>query len=713
MYQKFSKLFVVLFAGAGLVACNNGSGSASGGGLQTGRLNTKQVAANCNNISCEPGVYLIESAGELFQLSEKLIKQDQQSDQWSNNHYAVLVKPGTYNVTGSDGAPYAFNLGYYTQILGVGKSMNDTTLIPGVQAYNLGGNLKGAPSCPPGNNNPLCTTVGGLNNFWRGIENFSMDYSNLGHALIYAVSQAAPIRSIHFHGGSQPLLLCDYNTPGWACGFTSGGVMANSVVDGDFTPGSQQQWLTMNSNIGGKAGNAIWNSISVGTQFSQPPVAGSDQAYRMPADNQWSNFPVSNINTISLYRGKPYLSCDGDCNDSADNIKWKVLVPGLRQNFTGTDTGTPAELDVSSQFFIISPELGTTSTTNVTTLDKVAIKQINDALANGKNLIITPGVYDFDGGSINITKNDTIVLGLGLPSLVCTSGDSCINVSAEQGVQISGVTFDAGYKLTPNLLQIGSTKNSNDNSADPIFLHDVYFRVAETQLESRIVGEERQTTAALSIYTNNVIGDNLWVWRADHDKASSHDMTNANNNHVEWTQDRAQYGVIIAGDNVTMYGLAVEHFQNYQTVWSGEHGKVYFYQSEMPYDVPSLSDWACSYPESSNTITQHGCASYVVEPQVKSHDAAGVGIYTFFSNAPIVAPSGILAPATVDIEHMVGKWLDGNHSSGYSNLVANNITNPACYGYGVSYGVNTESANQISVLGAFNSTAATFQCGGQ
>eukprot|EP01051_Picozoa_sp_SAG22_P009541 SAG22_NODE_801_length_7103_cov_18.044832_10_plen_55_part_00 len=41
---------------------------------------------------------------------------------------------------------------------------------------------------------------------------------------------------------------------------------------------------------------------------------------------------------------------------------------------------------------------------------------------------------------------------------------------------------------------------------------------------------------------------------------------------------------MVRGHNVTAYGLFVEHFLEDNTVWHGEHGAVYFYQNELPYD---------------------------------------------------------------------------------------------------------------------------------
>ena len=39
------------------------------------------------------------------------------------------------------------------------------------------------------------------------------------------------------------------------------------------------------------------------------------------------------------------------------------------------------------------------------------------------------------------------------------------------------------------------------------------------------------------------------------------------------------------GDTIT------EHFQQNQVVWNGNGGRVYFYQSELPYDPPSQAAW--------------------------------------------------------------------------------------------------------------------------
>lgn len=716
--RGFLYLALIIF---GLSACSGGGNSGTSpeptvtptNGVTTNNLDSvlKSTNASCTTSACASGAYFVTTAESLTALNNALFTQDQQTDQFTNNRYAILVPPGTYNMLES-GVATPFNLGYYTQILGVGESMNAVTLNPGVDVYNQGGFLKGAPDCLANQNNSLCLTLGGLNNFWRGVENFSMQ-NNVPGVIIFAVSQASPIRSIHFEGSD--VLLCDYHTASGGCGYTSGGFMANSVVDKAFIPASQQQWISRNSSygpVGTSSELAIWNSVFLGTQFVNQPDSPSPFpfTYQQPSNNLWNNYTAANMPSTPVSKEKPYLSCTTTCNNPSGSRVWKVEVPQVRTNSTGIDTTTPTELDVATQFAIVSPSSGQTSSSGVTTLNIIAISAINQELAAGKNLIFTPGVYNLDGGTLNVSHNNTIVLGLGLPSLTCTSGKSCIIISATSGVDLAGFTLDAGYKLTPNLLQIGATTNAG-SSTNPIFLHDVFFRIAETELSARVSGIERRTTAALVIYTGNVIGDNLWIWRADHDKASSHSMTNPALNFVNWNEDLAQYGLIVYGDNVTMNGLAVEHFQDYQTTWYGNGGLVNFYQSEMPYDVPSMNAWTCTDPKSGASLTGLGCPSYLVDSSVTSHTANGLGVYTYFVDAPITAISAFMVPKNgVTMNYLMGKWLNGNESSGYANLVISDDSS-TCWGYGVSFDPNqatnpNASPLEYSVLGAVNSTAA-------
>ncbi len=119
------------------------------------------------------------------------------------------------------------------------------------------------------------------------------------------------------------------------------------------------------------------------------------------------------------------------------------------------------------------------------------------------------------------------------------------------------------------------------------------------------------TDCMVKIDSNDVVGDNFWLWRADHGAGAN------------WTASKNATGLIVNGNRVIMYGLFVEHTQKYQTLWNGNDGRCYFYQSEMPYDPPSVEAW-----RHGNVI---GYASYKVADTVTTHEAWGLGVYCVFN----------------------------------------------------------------------------------
>jgi predicted heme/steroid binding protein len=114
-----------------------------------------------------------------------------------------------------------------------------------------------------------------------------------------------------------------------------------------------------------------------------------------------------------------------------------------------------------------------------------------------------------------------------------------------------------------------------------------------------------------------------------------------------------------------MYGLFNEHHEEYQTLWNGNEGRVYMYQSEMPYDVPNQAAWV-------NGKTAGYC-SYKVADSVTSHEAWGVGVYCFFRDAPVKANSAIEAPSVpgVKFHSLTTVWLDGKPGSEIAHIINN------------------------------------------
>jgi hypothetical protein len=94
---------------------------------------------------------------------------------------------------------------------------------------------------------------------------------------------------------------------------------------------------------------------------------------------------------------------------------------------------------------------------------------------------------------------------------------------------------------------------------------------------------------------NPVSVDDVWILRADHGAGAG-----------TWTGDQSATGLVVNGNDVEANGLAVEHFEQYETIWNGQGGTDLFFQNENPYEVPSQSAWMSSttqdgYPIPSST----------------------------------------------------------------------------------------------------------------
>ena len=248
------------------------------------------------------------------------------------------------------------------------------------------------------------------------------------------------------------------------------------------------------------------------------------------------------------------------------------------------------------------------------------MQTINNALARGQNLIFTPGVYHLDR-TIKVKRADTVVLGLGFPTLVPQNGAVDDEVADVPGVKSPALLFDAGPVNSPVLLQVGSRTRTRATRADPTSVQDVFFRIGGAT--------PGKATTSLVVNSDNVLLDDIWAWRADH------------GNGVGWTANTADTGVIVNGDDVTAYGLFVEHYQKYEVIWNGENGRVVFFQNEMPYDPPSQAAWteAPGVP---------GYAAFKVADDVKSFSGYGMGSYSFFNQGiDIFAAHAFEVPTTL------------------------------------------------------------------
>ncbi len=424
----------------------------------------------------------------------------------------------------------------------------------------------------------------------------------------WAVSQASPMRRVDVNGFAT---LMDYCT---GPSFASGGFIADSRFNGStIVNGSQQQWLVRNSALDGWT-NGVWNQVFSG-------VVGAP-AECFPAQASCGG-PYTTLPTSPVTREAPYLYVDSAGNQN-------VFVPSVQTSSLGTTWAggaTPGTSIPIDQFYVARPS------------DSAAT--INSALRTGRNLILTPGIYHL-GQSISVTRPDTVVLGLGFPTLIPTNGNAAMTTASAKGILISGVIFDAGPVNSPVLLEVGSGHARSDNeSSDPSTLSDVFFRIGGA--------EPGRATTSLVVNSNNVILDDIWAWRADH------------GNGVGWTSNTADTGVVVNGDNVTAYGLFVEHYQKYETIWNGNGGTDVFFQNEMPYDPPSQAAWM-------EAPGIDGWAAFKIGDTVTSFHGYGMASYSFFNQGiNIYAAHAFEVPATLppgSLHDLLTVFLDPVHGSG-------------------------------------------------
>jgi hypothetical protein len=285
-----------------------------------------------------------------IQSTVQAVAAQQISNQFGTQRYTLFFQPGTY---GSAADPLTFDVGYYTQVAGLGLEPGDVIINGRINVHN---------QCDVNGANCLA-----LNNFWRSMSNLTINVPGGGvgcQAEFWAVSQAAPMRRVVVNGGTS---LMDYCTAGPQ--YASGGFIADSKFDGSTViNGSQQQWLTRNSNLDGWT-NGVWNQVFSG-------VVGAP-AQCFPAQASCGG-PYTTLATSPVTRDAPYLYVDSRGH-------YDVFVPAAQRNTVGASwaNGPTAGSSIPvDEFFIADPT--------------DSAKTINNALARRENLIFTPGVYQLD-----------------------------------------------------------------------------------------------------------------------------------------------------------------------------------------------------------------------------------------------------------------------------------------------------------------------------
>ncbi|WP_344066039.1 glycosyl hydrolase family 28-related protein [Terrabacter lapilli] len=584
-----------------------GPGAAAAPAAQTAATGPAATDATAPDLG--PNVLVFDPSMPQAEIQAKVdaVAARQVGNEMGSARYALLFAPGTY---GSAEHPLNFQVGYYTEVAGLGQNPGDVVLNGSAYVRNQ------------------CSSSGciALNNFWRSMSNLTVNVTTPGFGCysgqFWAVSQAAPLRRVHVKGQTT---LMDYCT---GPSFASGGFIADSHFDGTVINGSQQQFFTRNSTVGSWT-NGVWNQVFSGVEGAP--------AECFPAGA--CGGPYTTVDKTSVSREKPYLYRD-------DSGAYRVFVPSAATGSRGVSWAsgpTPGRSIPLTDFFVARPS--------------DSAQTVNRELARGRHLLLTPGVYDLDR-TIEVKRAGTVVLGLGLASLTPTTGQVAMSVADVPGVDIAGLTFDAGSVSSPVLLQVGTRHASAgqgpqragwSDPADPTGLQDVFFRIGGPHVGKAAV--------SLEVNSDHVVLDDIWAWRADH------------GNGVGWNLNTADTGVVVNGDHVTATGLFVEHYQKSEVIWNGEDGAVTFFQNELPYDPPSQAAWM-SAPD------HEGYPALLVSPGVKRFAGSGMGSYSFFNQGvDVFAANAFEVPRTpgVRLHDLLTIFLDPSTGKGGIRHVVNGV----------------------------------------
>ena len=368
-----------------------------------------------------------------------------------------------------------FEVGYYTEVAGLGAVPQDTTINGQIEAF------PNALDCASSTNCWANSTV----NFWRSMSNLTlnvMDSANNyvpqpitqlppigdsadcygGNTDMWSVSQATPVRDMIINGNLNFQAYCS-QTGYQSNDYGSGSYVANSEINGQLDWSGNQQGIARNSDFDSAAGY-VWNYVYSGDGCppGYTPPAGTACS---PNQDAFGSSPagtegINGVDQVTALPQSPVTEEEPFLYTNSSG-KFSVFVPSAQQNSSGPNflTGSEAGSSVpQSSFFVANPS--------------TPVAAINLALLAGKNLVLTPGVYDLSA-PIVVERPNTVVLGLGFATLVPQHGNAALIALPNVGVKISGLIVDAGPVNSPVLVSVGVPGLTAGTAADPDTIQDV------------------------------------------------------------------------------------------------------------------------------------------------------------------------------------------------------------------------------------------------
>ncbi len=569
---------------------------------------------------------------------------------FSTKRYALLFAPGEYKNC-------SFEVGYYVQVAGLGRTATGEEAV----RFTADDGKESGPYVPALNKDLKETNGWGLclDTFWRMAENFSSE------STMWAVSQAAPLRRVHIR---NTLDLGD------GAAYASGGFLANAQVDGACDYCTQQQWFNRAVHFNDGTKNGAWNIVFSGCT-GVVPAAG-----KVPK----RDLVVTVEETPRVRLEKPYIVMteSGDYELHIPKFTTEATT-GAQLDGSNTEVRCFSKVKVGKAILPLDEdgnyaEYDDDKYNELTESDEKLTLELQKALDEGKDLVLSPGIY-FLTQPLVVKKTNQVILGIGLATLVAPQdGSPCIRVQAgTPGVKIASVVLEASVQKEPfschanadkvrSLIDFGEVNKTDPGDAsNPGLLSDIFTRVGGSNLDRTVT-----TDAMVRIFSGNVVGDNLWLWRADHVRLRPGEPPEQPNDpnlplyhQVGWELEEdgerklideciCKNALVVEGNDVSIYGLFAEHTVEDQVIWKGENGNVSFFQCELPYDVDEFTH-----------------TGYHVHRDVESHTARGIGVYCNFTCRDVKASKGIFIPSKdeVTIENPFTVWL--NNLGGIEHVV--------------------------------------------
>lgn len=475
----------------------------------------------------------------------------QENAHFESSRIALLLLPGSYKKS------FHIHVGYYTSVIGVGRTPHDVQFGRVLSSNGANGHA--------------------TNNFWRSLEGVTLWDPNI----VWAVSQASPIRRSVINGN---LFLSDRFK------YASGGFMADVTVRGQLNMGTQQQWFFRNVDLlGGIECPTGWNYVFVGQR-------GLDEAAQRKCSGQTPGKVVTVPQPFSAE--KPFLVFE--------NNAWFIHVPRFVAKVSGAAASlVDLQLALDGEVFITRPNM--------------SADEINLGIRGKRGLLVTPGIYELTD-PVEITEHNFVVLGIGFPTLIATQGQPAVQVAdGLTEVRVAGLLLEAGTLMRPNstapLLRWGTKVNKEYTfPGKPAgLLSDVFARVGSFKYRGcPIVRADRM----VQIDSDDVVLDHLWLWHADHDDCGTELKIVGRSDNCF-----SEHGLLVNGRRVTSLGLASEHTtMGHMVMWNGEEGEVYFFQAEAPYHQPDWGARGFAGYAVAPEVEQHkayGIGVYVIAAQMK------------------------------------------------------------------------------------------------